>query len=210
MLEQAQIVTKDGDYERVRYARFADDLVVLTSSHPCAARWGPKVERRLREEFRRLDLTVNEEKTRTVNFAAGEPFDFLGYTFRWVDQWGKPGKKMALCRPQRKKRTRLLQSLKEKLGRSLHLSVEWVVRHVVNPTVRGWVNYFGWGHAGRDLQFVRWQVDLKVRWFASRQRPKRRGGRRWTTWSSDEIYGKWSLFSAYRVARVASPGGEAT
>ena len=206
MLEQAQVATKRGVFEAVSYARFADDLVVLVSAHPRSAHWGPMVERRLREEIGKLDLTVNEEKTRIVDFAAGEPFDYLGYTFRWMDQWRKPGKKMVLCRPQKKKRTRILRSLREKLRCSLHWPVEWVVRHVVNPTVRGWVNYFSWGNAGRDLQFMRWQVEMKVRRFASRQRPKRRGGRPWTTWSRDEIYGGWGLFSAYRVARAASPG----
>ncbi len=199
MLERAQTVTMQGPYEVVRYARFADDLVVLTSDHPKARHWTRIVEKRLREEIGKLDLTVNEEKTRNVNFAAGEPFDFLGYTFRWVNQRKKPGKKMALARPQQKKRTRLLRNLSDRLRRHLHRPVEWVVKYVVNPVVRGWVNYFRWGNAGRDLTFVRWQVDQKVRRFASRQRPKRRGGRNWTTWSPKEIYGKWGLYSDYRV-----------
>ena len=80
MLERAQVATKCGEYEVMRYARFADDLVVLTSEHPASAHWGPKVEKRLREEIAKLDLTVNEEKTRVVSFAGGKPFDFLGYT----------------------------------------------------------------------------------------------------------------------------------
>jgi len=210
MLEQAQAATRQGTYEVVRYARYADDLVVLVSNHANARHWAPKVEQRLREEIGKLDLTVNQEKTRVVDFSTGEPFDFLGYTFRWVDQRGKPGKKMVLSRPQKKKRTRLLRNLSEQLGRSLHVPVEWAVRRIVNPMVAGWVNYFRWGNAGRDLSFVSWQVDKKVRQFASRQRPKRRGGRRWTTWRPDEIYGKWRLFSAYRVARAASPTGKAT
>lgn len=200
MLEHAQEATKQGAYEVVRYTRFADDLVVLVSGHPNAAHWLPKVERRIREEIARLDLTINEEKTRIVDFAAGEPFDFLGYTFRWVDQQHQPGRKMALCRPQKKKRTRLLRNLSERLKHSLHRPVEWVVQRVVNPMVRGWVNYFRWGNAGRDLSFVKWQVDLKVRRFASRQRPKRKGGRPWTTWSTKELYEEWKLFDDYGVS----------
>lgn len=199
MLERAQETTRQGAYEVVRYTRFADDLVVLISSHPAAAQWVPKVKQRLREEIARLDLTINEEKTRTVNFAAGEPFDFLGHTFRWVEQPKTPGKKMVLARPQKRKRTRILQAVGEKLRRNLHRPVAWVVQHVVNPTIRGWVNYFRWGNAGSDFSFVRWQVEVKVRRFASRQRPKRKGGRRWTTWSAKEIYGDWRLFSDYRV-----------
>jgi RNA-directed DNA polymerase len=206
MLEQAQEATKQGVYEVVRYTRFADDLVVLCSSHPRAAHWAAVVERRLREELGKLDLTVNEEKTRTIDFGSGEPFDFLGYTFRWVDQDGKPGKKMVLSRPRKKKRTQLLEKVGQTLRRALHLTVDKVIREKVNPILRGWVNYFRWGNPGQDFSFIRWQVDMKVRRFASRQQPKRRGGRCWTTWSTEEIYGKWGLFSDYRVPWCSRSG----
>lgn len=199
MLEQAQSSTQQGDYEVVRYTRFADDLVVLVSSHRAARHWAPKVERRLREELGKLDLTVNEDKSRVVDFGAGDPFDFLGYTFRWIDSDGAPGKKMVLARPQKKKRTEFLRTLGETMWKWLHRPVTEVVRRIVNPRVRGWVNYFRWSNAGRDLAFVAWQVEKKVRRFASRQRPKRRGGRGWTTWSAKDIYRTWGLFHAYRV-----------
>ena len=199
MLEEAQSVTKQGDYEVVRYTRFADDLVVQVSSHRAASHWAPKVEQRLREELGKLDLTVNEEKSRVVDFGAGDPFDFLGYTFRWVDSDAGTGKKMVLARPQKKKRTAFLRMLGEVMWKCLHRPVAEVVRRIVNPRVRGWVNYFRWSNAGRDLGFVSWQVERKVRRFASRQRPKRRGGRGWTQWSAREIYETWGLFHDYRV-----------
>jgi RNA-directed DNA polymerase len=207
MLERAQTATKQGQYETVRYTRFADDLVVLINSHPRVRHWAPLVERRLREELAKLDLTVNEDKTRVVDFSTGASIDFLGYTFRWVSTRKNPGKKMALCRPQKKKRTRFLQELGHTLRRYLHVPVEEVVREVVNPRVRGWVNYFRWGHSSQDLKFVRWQVDTKVRRFASRQRPKRRGGSHWTTWSNQELYETWDLFQDYRVSWCSVPGG---
>jgi RNA-directed DNA polymerase len=199
MLEQAQNTTKQGDREVVRYTRFADDLIVLVSSHSKARHWAPKVEQRLREELGKLDLTVNEEKSRVVDFGAGEAVDFLGYTFRWVPSERWPGTKMVLARPRRKKRTEFLRRLKATMWKCLHRPVAEVVRRIVNPRVRGWVNYFRWGHASRDLAIVAWQVEQKVRRFASRQRPKRRGGRTWTTWSPAEIYGEWGLFHDYRV-----------
>lgn len=207
MLERAQMATKQGPYETVRYTRFADDLVVLINSHPSAGHWAAAVERRLREELAKLDLTINEDKTRVVDFSTGVPIDFLGYTFRWVPTRKNPRKKMALCRPQKKKRTRFLRELSHTLRRSLHVPVQEVVREVINPRVRGWVNYFRWGHSSQDLKFVRWQVDAKVRRFASRQRPKRRGGRRWTTWSMQEIYEDWGLFQDYRVSWCSVPRG---
>ena len=160
MLERAQTATKHGPYETVRYTRFADDLVVLINSHPRARHWAVAVERRLREELAKLDLTINEDKTRVVDFGTGASIDFLGYTFRWVPTRTNPSKKLALCRPQKKKRTRFLRALSATLRHRLHVPVQEVVREVVNPRVRGWVNYFRWGHSSQDLKFVRWQVDL--------------------------------------------------
>lgn len=200
MLERAQETTRDGRYETIRYARFADDIVVLCSVLPSKRHWVGKVMQRLREELEKLDLTVNEDKTRIAEVAKGESFDFLGYTFRWVSSRKDPTKKMALARPMKKRRTRLLRSLKTQLRRSLSIPTEQAVRNVVNPRVRGWVNYFSWGNSGRDLSYVAWQVDRLVRQFASRQRPKRRGGRTWTSWSSREIYQKWGLFNDYHVS----------
>lgn len=200
LLEQIQIESKQEPYEVVRYTRFADDLVVLVSSHPRARHWVTRVEQQLRKALVDLDLTVNEDKSKTVDFGAGEPFDFLGYTFRWVDQRNDSGKKMVLAHPQKNKRTGFLARLSEVMRRCLHIPVAKMVKEVVNPRVQGWVNYFRWGNAGRDLNFVGWQVDMKVRRFASRQRPKRRGGRAWTTWSAEEIYESWSLFHDYGVA----------
>lgn len=200
LLEGIQVESKQEPYEVVRYTRFADDLVVLVSSHPRARHWATRVEQQIREALARLDLIVNEDKTRIIDFGAGETFDFLGYTFRWVDQRNDSGKKMVLARPQKKKRTGFLARLSEVMRRCLHVPVAKMVKEVVNPRVQGWVNYFRWGNAGRDLGFVAWQVDMKVRRFASRQRPKRRGGRAWTTWSTHDIYETWGLFRDYGVA----------
>jgi RNA-directed DNA polymerase len=205
VLEQIQVEAKQGPYEVVRYTRYADDLVVLVSSHFRARHWAARVEQRLREELGKLDLTINEEKTRIVNFGAGEPFDFLGYTFRWVTRRDGSGGRMVLARPQKKKRTSFLAELGEEMRRRLYVPVAKLVKEVVNPRVRGWVNYFRWGNSGRDLSFVAWQVDRKVRRFASRQRPKRSGGRAWTTWSTKDIYETWGLFHDYEVAWCSEP-----
>lgn len=207
MLERAQSVTKQGKYDGICYARFADDLIILVSPHPRQRPWLPVVLRRLKEELAKLDLTINKEKSRVVDFAAGEPFSFLGYTFRWVRARGNK-KMMVLSRPQRERRTQFLRELRAVLRRCLAIPVDQVVRNVVNPRVRGWVNYFRWGNASADLIFVRWQVARKVRRFASRQRPRRRkGGRSWTTWSANDLYETWGLFDDYHVKWSSVPSG---
>lgn len=82
MLERAVKVTRRGRCQSVECARFADDLVVLVDSI-----YGPpglfrQVNQRLREEFVRLGVEINEEKSRCVDLRKGESFSFLGFDFR--------------------------------------------------------------------------------------------------------------------------------
>ncbi len=198
MLEQAQKATTDGTFEGVRYTRWADDLVVLVSSHRSKSHWAPKVEKRIREEFGKLDLPINEAKSSVVDFSRGEAFVFLGYRFRRVAHRSKPGKTMIIARPRRKRRTQFLRGLRMVLRKHLHHPVEWVVQKLINPRVRGWVQYFRWGNSGPDLSFVRWQVEKKIRKFASRQRPKGCGCA-WSKWSHQTLYKEWGLHADYRV-----------
>ena len=114
---------------------------------------------------------------------------------------------MAKRRGRRTERVMVSPTERITLEQWTRVPVQEVVREVVNPRVRGWVNYFRWGHSSQDLKFVRWQVDLQVRRFASRQRPKRRGGCRWNTWSPQEIYQDWKLFQDYRVSWRRVSGG---
>ncbi len=207
MLERAQTVSMDGPYESIRYTRWADDLVVLVSNHSSKRHWVSKVEKRLREEFGKLDLSINEAKSSVVDLSRGEAFDFLGYRFRRVNRRSKPGRTIAFARPRRKKRTEFLRSIRMVLRKHLHHPVEWVIRKVINPRVRGWVQYFRWGNSAPDLSFVRWQVEKKIRKFATRQRPKGCGCS-WSKWSNHTIYQEWGLHSDYRVLWLQQRQGE--
>ena len=62
MLEKAIATTRRGKYTHVQYARFADDLVVLMDSHPRHEWLVKAVEKRLRQELAKLNVTINEEK----------------------------------------------------------------------------------------------------------------------------------------------------
>src|SRR6516162_4170617 len=84
MLERAIATTRYGKYTAVQYARFADDLVILIDAHPRHDWLVKAVERRLREELAKLQVEINEEKSRIVDLAQGESFGFLGFDFRRV------------------------------------------------------------------------------------------------------------------------------
>ena len=84
MLEKAKTVTQDGRGMHIEYARFADDLAVLVDGHP-KWQWLVKMaHKRLLEEIGRLDVRVNEQKSRIVDLWRNESFGFLGFDFRQV------------------------------------------------------------------------------------------------------------------------------
>ena len=84
MLERAKEVTRRGPYTYLEYARVADDLVILVDAYPQHDWLLKAVDRRLREELAKLQVTINEEKSRIVALAQGESFSFLGFDFRRV------------------------------------------------------------------------------------------------------------------------------
>ena len=60
----------------------ATRLVILIDARPRHDWLMGAVEKRLREELAKLQVEVNEEKSRTVDLCRGESFGFLGFDFR--------------------------------------------------------------------------------------------------------------------------------
>ena len=198
MLEKALEVTRSGRYQYVEYARFADDLVVLVDSQ-----YGPpgllgQVSRRLREEFARLGVEINDEKSRCVDLRKGESFGFLGFDFRRIR--ARSGKWRVQLTPKMKKRTALLRKLKEVFRRYRSQPVGRVVE-IINPILRGWVNYFAVGHASKCFRMVQRWVELKVR--RHMMQARKRKGFGWDRWSTRWLYEHLGLFNAYRLKRFA-------
>jgi RNA-directed DNA polymerase len=107
-LERAREVTRNGKYTNVEYARFADDLVVLINAYKRHDWLIGAVNKRLREEFAKLQVEINDEKSRIVDLERGENFGFLGFDFRYLR--GLRGVMRPHYTPKLKKRTALLRS----------------------------------------------------------------------------------------------------
>ena len=136
MLEKARQVTRRGRWTAVEYVRFADDLVVLVDAHPRHTWLRQAVEKRLREEFAKLQVEVNEEKSRRVDLVKGESFGFLGFDVRRVrSRWGRWG---PLYTPQLKKRTALLRTSRDVFHRYRSQPVSWVVQRTSSPAITSW------------------------------------------------------------------------
>jgi RNA-directed DNA polymerase len=95
-----------------------------------------------------------------------------------------------------KKRTALLQTLREVFRRYRSQPVQRVVE-IINPILRGWVNYFAIGYSNRCFQFVKRWVEIKVRRHLLRARKCQ--GLGWERWSTQWLHATLGLFNGYRV-----------
>ena len=201
MLERAKQVTRSGRYTYVEYARFADDLVILVDGYRRHAWLLRAVFKRLQQEFARLRVEINEEKSRIVDLSKGESFGFLGFDFRRVRSLR--GRWRPHYMPQLKKRTALVQKLKEIFRRFQSQPVGRVIA-LINPILRGWINYFAVGHSSRCFSFLRDWVEKKVRRHLMRARKLRGFG--WKRWNRRWLYQGLGLYDQYRVQRFQPRG----
>src|ERR1700730_3525066 len=154
------------------------------------------VEKRLREELADLQVEINEEKSRIVDLSRGGSFGFLGFDFRRIRS--HRGAWRANYTPQLKRRTALQRKLKDVFRRHQSQPVDRVVL-LINPILRGWVNYFAVGHSSECFSFIKDWVEKKVRrHLAHAQKRKGFGWERWNRRWMDDALG---LFDAYRVRR---------
>jgi len=197
MLERAQAVTRNGAHTYVEYVRYADDLVILVNNDRRQDWLVEAVGRRLREELAKLDVRMNEEKSRTVDLSRGESFGFLGFDFRRVRSLR--GRWRPQYTPRQKARTAILRELKEVFRRHRSQPVEGLIAEI-NPKLRGWINYFRIGHASRSFAFVRLWVERRVRRHLMGARNRRGFG--WERWSTAWLHTTLGLFGDYRVRYV--------
>jgi RNA-directed DNA polymerase len=185
---------REGKWERVIYTRYADDMVVLVDGYP---QWRPHVamiRERLEQELKKVDVEINEEKTRVVDYASGGSFGFLGFDLR--EGRNRFGKRFVLRTPMRKKQSDLVK----RVGRILKFSRHRKLRDVldqIRPVIVGWINYFRVGNARRAFGWIRFEMMRKIRRFAMKQ--KGRPGCGWKRWSNEMIYKEWGLVNDYRV-----------
>ena len=196
MLERARDVTRYGKFTSIEYARFADDLVILIDAHKRHDWLIAAVEKRLREEFAKLQVEINDEKSRIVDLGRGESFGFLGFDFRYLRSLR--GAMRPHYTPKLKKRTALLRELKQVFRRYRSQPVERVIS-LINPVLRGWVNYFALGHSSECFSYIKDWVEKKVRRHLAQAR--KRGGFGWEQWSRPWLYDTLRLFNSYRVRR---------
>jgi RNA-directed DNA polymerase len=180
----------------ITYARYLDDMVVLAPNSPKGGQWADRALDRIRQEAEAIGVSLNAEKTRMVTLTDERAtFAFLGFDLRW-ERSLKTGNWYPAKTPRPKKVIAILQEVRDILRNSRHLAMAAVIA-LVNPVLRGWVNYFRVGNSSRAFGKVKYHVERKVRRFAAKR--SKRQGFGWKRWSSEIVYGTWGLFRDYRI-----------
>jgi RNA-directed DNA polymerase len=120
MGEEALKRRRGGKCERVIYTRYADDVVVLIDGY---SRWQPhvtEIKKRLEAELRKVEVELNEEKTRVVDLGKAGSFGFLGFDLR--EAKNRMGKRFIMRTPMKKKRVEVLRRVGEILRLYRHQS----------------------------------------------------------------------------------------
>jgi RNA-directed DNA polymerase len=160
-----------------KMVRYADDFVLLCHSEAEAH----AVLAEVRQWVEEAGLTLHPEKTRLVNLAAGESFEFaslrsplrgslrlavslrsaLGWHFERGHRW-----------PREKSEQKLKEAVRQRTQRSHGGSLRQIIAGL-NRVLRGWANYFRGGVRNVPVRLDQW-VRMRVR-SVVRRRAGRRG-----------------------------------
>ena len=89
-----------------------------------------------------------------------------------------------------------MRKLKDIFRRYRSQPVDRVVE-IINPILRGWVNYFAVGNSSRCFSMIKNWVELRIR--RHMMRARQRQGFGWKRWNMQWPYTVLGLFNGYRV-----------
>jgi len=164
---------------------YADDFVILL--------WpgrGQAALEGLRGICERLSLKLNEDKTRVVN-ALEDGFEFLGFELAKVLN-PKSGKRYARTVPAKKSEQRLRDRLRELTPRWRGNQPVGEVVEEINRVLRGWGNYFYFGHPQQAMARINHFAEQRLRKWLMRRRQKR--GMGYSQYPTARLYEEYGLY----------------
>jgi RNA-directed DNA polymerase len=171
---------------KARLVRYADDFVVLCAgSVDESLAW-------VRHVLEKLELTLNENKTRIVD-AREESFTFLGFEIRVSKSW-RSGKRYPHVCPAPKSLAKIKESMKQKTDRRLTpIPLEDVVRNL-NTSLRGWVGYFHYRNSSKVLDKVKTHAENRLRTHLMKRHKIRNRGEGLQRFPRQKLYADYGLY----------------
>jgi len=132
----------------MRLVRYADDFVVMVhgTRDDAEALWGE-----VAAVLAPMGLRLSEEKTKVCHLDEG--FDFLGWRIQRRAWRGRAGKRAVYTYPSKKSLLSVTDKVRLLTRRARHRTLADLLRRL-NPTLRGWCNYFRHGVSSRTFNYV--------------------------------------------------------
>lgn len=195
MLEKAKETTREGKYTHIEYTRFADDAIILVDEHHKYDWLWEGIRKRLFEELNKIEVEVNEEKTKFLDLNKGESFTFLGFDFRKTKS--RNGKWRANYQPKMKARLDLIAKIRDVFKRFESQPLTRI-RDIINPILRGWVQYFKVGHSSKTFGYIKDWLTKKIR--RHLMKAKKTKGFGWHIWSTKGLYAIYNIYNDFKMA----------
>lgn len=151
------------------FARYADDGVV----HCCSEMEAQMLKQALTRRFAECNLELHPDKTQVVHCKTSNrrenypvvSFTFLGYTFKPRPAKGRDGRYFVSFLPASSRQAikHVRTQVREKLGKRTNLSIQ-EVSELLNPTLRGWLNYFKHFYRSSLYYLADWIDRRLVKW----------------------------------------------
>ncbi len=178
---------------KARIVRYADDFVVL-----CAGKVDAPLNT-VRQVLDRLDLTLNETKTRIVD-ARQESFNFLGFAIRVSKSW-MSGKSYPHVCPAPKSFVKIKDRITQLTERErTPIPLEDIVGSM-NASLRGWTNYFHYRNSSGVLGKVKAHAEERLRTHLMKRHKVKDRGTALKRFPRQALYTKFGL---YKVPITAS------
>ena len=132
----------------MKMVRYADDFVVMIhgTSDDAEALWDE-----VGSVLAPMGLRLSETKTRVCHIDEG--FDFLGWRIQRRAWRGRTGKTAIYTYPSKKALASIIDKVRSLTRRASHRTLADLLRRL-NPTLRGWCNYFRHGVSSRTFGYV--------------------------------------------------------
>lgn len=151
----------------IKIVRYADDFVLMGKRIP------KQVIEYLKRILERMELTLNEEKTKVLNVWE-ERFDFLGFTIGYKK--GFTGRKYLSIAPGKKAEKKFRGNIDKYLKESLYFNDSQLTKGL-NDKIRGWMRYFTIprvSHTYESRQSLSYYVGIKLEWYFQRKSQRRK------------------------------------
>lgn len=197
------------EWLRIRYPdcsfeRYADDAVIHCKTEAQAQELRKNLEERLKD----CGLELHPEKTKIV-FCGQErrnksypniAFDFLGYTFRRRKAKNKQGIHFTSFQPAISNKAKMAIHDKMRSWRLHRRGGSDLKRlaSILNPVLRGWINYYGAFYKSELYKVLRHMNKLLVRWANRKYKRLRNRKVRAIKWLAEISKGNPYLFEHWR------------